>query len=293
MNQGLGTTFVTKVLLRQPISSFRLVIALFTVTSAVTKLLYDRFLPELYDYNMMRWTIISLGALLFASTLMRFKRRIIVPLFSLLLYLATLLYVIAFVIANRFDPYAVTILILVYGASSVVINSLFYYGIQCVITLLACAIAYLNSGPGNENLIGFLNLLIAMGVFGIVMTVRLKLISGIKNSYSSLEKLNVLSIVANKSGEIVFVSPSIKPLLGYTPNELLKDGWWISNLREGWISRDYILNYPGGVPGEIASIECSLLTKDGKKLWLNWTNSMLPNGNYLGVGFDVTKYKNS
>src|SRR5689334_1211990 len=127
MNEGQATPFVTKVLLRQPISSFRLVIALFTVTSAVTKLLYDRFLPELYDYDMVRWTIIGLGVLLFACTMIRFKRRIIVPLFSLILYLATLLYVIAFVIANRFDPYAVTILILVYGASSVVINSLFYY----------------------------------------------------------------------------------------------------------------------------------------------------------------------
>ena len=132
-----------------------------------------------------------------------------------------------------------------------------------------------------------------MGVFGIVMTIRLKIITHVKNSYSNLEKLNVLSIVANKSGEIVFVSPSIKSLLGYTPDELLKEGWWSSNLREGWISRDYILNYPNIVPNEIASIECSLLTKDGKKLWFNWVNSILPNGNYMGVGLDITKYKNS
>jgi PAS domain S-box-containing protein len=293
MNQEPGTPFVTKVLLRQPITSFRLVIALFTVASAVTKLLYDRLLPELRDFDQIRWSIIALGILLFVSTLVKFKRRIIVPYFSLLLYLATLLYVITFVTVNRFDPNAVIILILVYGASSVVINSLFYYGIQSVITILACAVAYLGMGLGSENLIGFLNLLIAMGVFGIVMTVRLKLISDVKNSYSNLEKLNVLSIVANKSGEIVFVSPSVKSLLGYAPNELMKDGWWSSNLHEGWISRDYILNYPNIIPSEIASVECSLLSKDGKKLWFNWVNSMLPNGNYMGVALDITKYKNS
>lgn len=293
MNQEPGTPFVTKVLLRQPISSFRLVIALFTVASALTKVLYDQFLPELQDFNRIRWTIIGLGVILFTSTLVKFKRRIIVPFFSLLLYLATLLYVIAFVIINRFDAHTVIILILVYGASSVVINSLLYYGVQCFITLLACTVAYSSVGMGNESLIGFFSLLIAMGVFGIVMTVRLKIINDVKNSYSNLERLNVLSIVANKSGEIVFVSHSIKSLLGYSPDELMKEGWWDSNLREGWISRDYILNYPNMIPSEIASIECSLTTKDGKKLWFNWANSILPNGNYMGVGLDITKYKNS
>ena len=292
MNQESSNPFVTKVLLRQSIGSFRLVIALFTVTSTVTKILYDRFLPELQDFDNIRWTIISLGALLFVSTFFTFKRRIIVPYFTLLLYLATLLYVISFIAINRFDPNAVIILILVYGASSVIINSLFYYGVQCAITILACVGIYASLGLENGNHIGFLNILIAMGVFGVVMTVRLKLISEVKNSYSNLEKLGVLSIVANKSGEIVFVSPSVKTLLGYTPKELMKDGWWrSSNLRDGWISREYILTFPNIIPDEILSMETSLTSRDGKKIWFNWVNSMLPNGNYMGVAFDITKYK--
>jgi len=292
MNQEPGTTFVTKVLLRQSIGSFRLVTALFTVTLAINKLLYDRFLPELHDFDHIRWTIIGLGVLLFASTLIKFKRRIIAPYFALFLYVSTLLYVIMFVTINRFDPSVVIILILVYGASSVIINSLFYYGVQSVITILTCALAYMSLGLEKGNLVGFLDILIAMCVFGIVMIVRLKLISDVKNSYSNLEKLNVLSIVANKSGHIVFVSPSVKLLLGYTPKELMKEGWWRSNLREGWISRDYILNYPNIIPKEIESIESTLVTRDGKKIWLNWANSMLPNGNYMGVALDITKYKN-
>jgi PAS domain S-box-containing protein len=293
MNQEPRTSFVTKVLLRQSIGSFRLVIALFTVTSALTKFLYDHFLPELIDIDELRWSIIGLGILLFGSTFVKFKRRIIVPYFALFLYLSTLLYVIVFVIINKFDPNAVIILILVLGASSVIINSLFYYGIQSVITILACAIAYSSIGPESKNLIGLFNLLIGIGVFGIVMTVRLKLISEVKNSYSNLEKLNVLSIVANKSGDIVFVSPSVKSLLGYAPNELMKDGWWNSNLHAGWISREHILNYPNIVPKEIVSMETNLLTKDGNKIWLSWVNSILSNGNYMGVALDITKYKNN
>src|SRR5687767_12201731 len=128
MNQESNSPFVKKVLLRQSIGSVRLVIALFTVTATVTKLLYDRILPELTDLHTVRWTIIGLGCLFFVFTFFRYKRGVVVAYFYLFLYLCTLFYVIAFVLINRFNPNAVTILILVVGASSVVINSLFYYG---------------------------------------------------------------------------------------------------------------------------------------------------------------------
>jgi PAS domain S-box-containing protein len=293
MNQQSNSPFVKKVLLRQSIGSVRLVITLFTVTAAVTKLLYDRFLPELADLDEVRWTIIGLGCLFFVATFFRYKRGIVVAYFYLFLYLCTLLYVIAFVLINRFNPHAVTILILVVGASSVVINSLFYYGVQSGIIVLASVFAFAGLDLGNENLIAFINLMLALGVFAIVITVRLKLLSSVKNSHSNLEKLNVLSIVANKAGEIVFVSPSVQNLIGYEPKELVKDGWWRSqNLRDGWISRDYILNYPNILPKEIMSMETSILNKEGKKVWFSWVNSMLPNGNYVGVALDITRYKN-
>jgi PAS domain S-box-containing protein len=285
--------FVSKVLLRQSIASVRLVIALFTVTAAITKILYDRFLPDLIDLDAVRWTIIAFGTVAFMISFVRLKRSAIISYFGFTLYVATLLYCIWFVVANRFDPNTVTILILVLGASSVIINSLFYYGIQGAITILACAISYSMLDEGSGNLIAFLNLPIAIGVFGIVMSVRLQLISSVKNSYSNLERLNVLSIVANRSGEIVFVSPSAKTLLGYDPRELVKDGWYKSkDLRDGWISKDYILNYPNIMPKEIMTMETSVVSKDGKKVWFNWVNSMLPNGSYVGVALDITKYKN-
>jgi PAS domain S-box-containing protein len=293
MTQESNSPFVKKVLLRQSIGSVRLVITLFTVTAVVTKLLYDHFLPELTDLDEVRWTIIGLGCLFFVFTFFRYKRSVVVAYFYLFLYLSTLLYSIAFVLINRFDPNAVTILILVVGGSSVIINSLTYYSVQSGIIVLTTLFAYSGLNLGNENLIAFYNLILALGVFGIVIAVRLKLISGLRNSHSNLEKLNVLSIVANKAGEIVFVSPSVRNLLGYDPKELVRDGWWrTQNLRDGWISRDYILNYPNILPKEIESMETSLLDKDGKKVWFSWVNSMLPNGNYMGVGLDITRYKN-
>src|SRR5690606_33918599 len=127
-----------------------------------------------------------------------------------------------------------------------------------------------------------------------VITVRLKLLSNIKNSHDHLEKLNVISIVANKAGEIVFVSPSVRKLLGYEPDELVKDGWWdAQNLRAGWISLEYILNYPNILPKAIATMETSMVKREGKKMWFNRSNSMLHNGNYVGIALDITRYKNS
>lgn len=294
MNEETNSPFVSKVLLRQSIGSVRLVIALFTITATITKLLYDRFLPDLKDLDVIRWAIIALGCVFFGITYYRHKRGVIVTWFSFVLYTSTLLYVIAFVVINQFDPNAVTILILVVGASSVIINSLFYYGIQCFIILLAAQVAYAGFDLSSESLIAFFNLLLALAVFGIVITVRLKLLSNIKNSHDHLEKLNVISIVANKAGEIVFVSPSVRKLLGYEPDELVKDGWWdAQNLREGWISREYILNYPNILPKEIATMETSIVNREGKKMWFNWSNSMLPNGNYMGIALDITRYKNS
>jgi len=294
MSQDSHSPFVTKVLLRQSIGSVRLVIALFVVSATVTKLLYNHFLPSLADLDGVRWTIIGLGCIFFIITYFRFKRAVVVSYFSFFLYLLTLLYVIAFVVINQFNPNAVTILILVVGASTVIMNSLFYYGVQCVAIILTSFLAYMSNNQDNGNLIAFLNLMIALGVFGIVIVVRLKLISSIKDSYSNLEKLNVLSIVANKAGEIVFVSPSVQGLLGYDPKELVKEGWWnAQNLREGWISREYILNYPNIIPKEIVSMETRISNKEGKTVWLNWANSMLPNGNYMGVALDITKYKNN
>ena len=292
MTAEANSPFVSKVLLRQSIGSVRLVIALFTITAAITKLLYDHFLPDLNDLDAVRWSIIALGCLFFSITFFRYKRGLIVTWFSFVLYLSTLCYVIAFTLINKFDPNAVTILILVIGASSVIINSLFYYGLQCLIILLATQFAYAGSELDSRNLIAFFNLLLAQGVFGIVITVRLKLISSVKQSHANLEKLNVISIVANKAGDIVFVSPSAQQLLGYKPEELVKDGWWNSkNLRNGWISRDYIVNYPNIIPKEIATMETSIMNREGKTMWLNWSNSMLPNGNYMGIALDITKYK--
>ena len=102
----------------------------------------------------------------------------------------------------------------------------------------------------------------------------------------------MFSIIANPSGQIAFVSPSVKAILGYEATELLKDGWWKNkNLFHAWIEKEHILNYPGVIPQDIKSTQSSAISRDGNVVWLSWTNSILPDGNYMGIAFDITKYK--
>jgi len=40
-------------------------------------------------------------------------------------------------------------------------------------------------------------------------------------------------------------------------------------------------------------METKVSAKDGRTVWLSWSNSILTNGNYIGVALDVSKYKNT
>jgi PAS domain S-box-containing protein len=283
---------ISQIILGQSLGSVRIVIALFTLGATVTKLLYDYYLPNLIDFDEVRWGIIGLGCVFFLSTFFTFRSSVFIAYLSFFVYLCSLGYALAFVLINRFDPSAVTILILIMGASTIIINNLTYYGVQSGLIVITSFLVFLDAPLPTEHTLAFYNLLIAAGVFAIVIIVRLKLISSVKHSYANLEKLQVLSIVANKNGEIIYISSSVHSLLGYEPRELIKNGWWQSgHLSKSWISREQILNYPNIMPRELLSMECSVITKDGKVKWLTWANSVLPNGNYMGIAQDITKYK--
>ena len=64
----------------------------------------------------------------------------------------------------------------------------------------------------------------------------------------------------------------------------------ITEGHEGWIIRSIFELYTFFRGNDIQ--ETSLLSKEGKKVWFSWVNSIMPNGNYVGVGLDVTRYKN-
>ena len=86
MNTTNLSPFVKKALLWQSIGSVRLIICLFTVGAAVIKLLYNHFLPDLADLDVLRWLIITLGCVFFLATFIPYRRSTLFFIFPLFTY---------------------------------------------------------------------------------------------------------------------------------------------------------------------------------------------------------------
>lgn len=277
--------------LGQTLNSVRLIAILFIVSSVSLRLIYDYYLPNFIDSFELRWGLnIVVTIFLISTFVIKFSPKKL-SLVALLLYLSILFYSVYLVVVNEFHPFAVTILMLVMTGGTVLISSTIFYFIQSALVLLIIINSFF-ALPFNHNMVIVLyNIVFTIGVCGTVLFVRLKMLEDVNFSNSLLEKIHLFAIVANKQGEILYVSPSVDKILGYESRNLLKQGWWDNrNLAEGWIQKEYILNYPEIIPSEIRSIEKSVFAKNGHEVKLNWTNSILPDGNYMGTAMDITSY---
>lgn len=114
-----------------------------------------------------------------------------------------------------------------------------------------------------------------------------------------LERLNNLIVVASPNGSVEYVSPSVKNMLGYEPNELLGNGWWDSTKsgKETSVSFiEYIENLfksNGAKNAESVSYERQLSTANGVDKWILWNTSLGPDNTIISIGSDITQRKNA
>ena len=114
-------------------------------------------------------------------------------------------------------------------------------------------------------------------------------------SYSVLSKMDNVVYVVNAGGGVVYVSPSAERLLGYSPNDLLNDGWW--NLT--FIGPDQAiserLRAVAVVRGETKlrgeSFERSVKAKDGSTRLMLFTESATSDNLLIRVGSDITAHR--
>ena len=112
-----------------------------------------------------------------------------------------------------------------------------------------------------------------------------------------LERLNNLIVVANPKGDVEYVSPSVKSMLGYEPNDLLGQGWW-KNTKSGEEQIVSFLEYINQLFKEKAtskaseiSYERQLSTAFGEPKWILWNTSIGPDESIISIGSDITKRK--
>ncbi|MDF1672745.1 MAG: SpoIIE family protein phosphatase [Vicingaceae bacterium] len=112
-----------------------------------------------------------------------------------------------------------------------------------------------------------------------------------------LERLNNLIVVANPKGDVEYVSPSVKNMLGFEPKELLGNGWW-NNTKSGEEQSVTFIDYintlfktEGGYNANEVSYERQLSTASGKEKWILWNTSVGPDNSIISIGSDITKRK--
>lgn len=114
-----------------------------------------------------------------------------------------------------------------------------------------------------------------------------------------LERLNNLIVVANPNGSVEYVSPSVKNMLGFEPDDLLGNGWWkkTKSGEEQSISfTQYIktlFETEGNPTTQEASYERQLSTAFGVDKWILWNTSVGPDNTIISIGSDITQRKNA
>lgn len=112
-----------------------------------------------------------------------------------------------------------------------------------------------------------------------------------------LGAISNLVLVSNSHGEIVYVNPAVQNLLGYSPEELLGDGWWnLERISGGDIQAE--LNYvcraaAGEFPVDGNPYEHRLRHKDGSWRTFLLSDAKGPANLLIGIGADITAMKHS
>ena len=110
---------------------------------------------------------------------------------------------------------------------------------------------------------------------------------------SILENIAALVIVCDRTGHIIYCSPSIMQLLQVENDQVMGMGWWnltrkdketrereVDHLKK-LINRD--------IPLDKTPYINTITDTKGKEHWIQWQDSFGPDGTLIGVGHDITE----
>ena len=108
-----------------------------------------------------------------------------------------------------------------------------------------------------------------------------------------LSSIDSLVLVSSENSEIVYASPSVERMLGYTQEEVLGNGWWdltFENSNGAHLMKKDIYNFI--FHDKLSTRDISrrkIKTKSGDIKWIEWFVSKGINNTYISIGTDITK----
>lgn len=110
-----------------------------------------------------------------------------------------------------------------------------------------------------------------------------------------LQHVSNLVLVGDPMGLIVYVSPSIGQILGYSADEVLGEGWWKlsrSDIDERQASRQAVVELSAGIRRVSSKpYETEVVDRWGRHHWLEWQDAVGPEGLVIGVAHDISDRK--
>jgi PAS domain S-box-containing protein len=119
-------------------------------------------------------------------------------------------------------------------------------------------------------------------------------------NYKNQEKLlftdsiinNGVSLVigSKPNGEVTYISENIIDILGYTPDEVLGQGWWEKTIDE----TTKFENEKRNIINQLLKEEIStrlIKTKSGEYKWIQWHDKKFSENLIVGIGQDITELK--
>ncbi len=126
------------------------------------------------------------------------------------------------------------------------------------------------------------------------VTERRDLQQRLRLSDQILQRANALVLAAGEDGRIVFASPAIESVLGFSSGDLLGDGWWRLTFPDDSERRRALEWHARAARGEVPAHELGrryerqIAHRDGSPRWILWQDSRVSGGMIVGVGQDIT-----
>jgi PAS domain S-box-containing protein len=114
--------------------------------------------------------------------------------------------------------------------------------------------------------------------------------------FSTLDYIDAIVLVADTEGEIVFTNSAVERIFGFKKEQILGDGWWnivANDEKDGYQRKKMIAGMAAGsIDLKVRELhETPVTDKNGKTVWLQWTNSRTSDSYLVGVGQVITERK--
>lgn len=110
-----------------------------------------------------------------------------------------------------------------------------------------------------------------------------------------VENTNNIVLVLNRQAEVKYVSPSVIKVLGYQPEELLGNQWFVKTRKTVderiLAKRDTVSELQNVNNNTLLPFEKTIVDSNGNLKHILWNTSKGPDNSYIGVGIDITQKK--